>query len=393
MANVRPRPKFDGNDALWRGVSDWMTGVVRCDSLAPARVLAAVADVAIHSGDLLSLTIPGRATRGAWREAFNKLRAFLLFSAARESIGPGGRPDPGLPELVGRVQKFDPYRGLWTAEGLGYFHASEELNRGPEPRGLLAPDRTRGIPDRCLIPLHTGMGLAFANFVVPAMTAQASRSEIRHRVDEFLSLCETNAAPGYSGAAIESLGLVVRNVRPRLVQAMGEELAAVGGGVPERFWHGFGRGLYFSPLNLLPCTSAAWPSVRIAQREPPHALGRSNALAGLAWAVTLVNIRDPEVIELFLGRHRRELGDASAFADGVRSAAAIWYDWAPGSLYLHALCRYRPRDSRSAERWDRYARSPCGEEFTELYRLLKRDGLMGELFRVSGPESPVMGAQ
>jgi len=393
MTNPPRWSAFDGSDALRHGARDWMTSVVQWNSLAPARVLDTIFNVAFHSGDLLALAVPGRASRGAWREGFNKVRAFLLFASALESHSRAGRPAEGLSELVEWASRLDPYRGLWTTEGLGFFYAAHEVKRGNgRTQGLLTSERVPGIPGRCLIPLHTGMGLAFASDIVQDMNRRTDRSEIRRRVEDFLALCESNAAPGYAGAAVESLGLVTRNVRPRLVQVVGEELKAVGGDAVARFWHGYGRGLYFSPLNVLPCTSTVWPSVRIALREPPNALARLNASAGLAWAVTLVNIRDPEVIELFLRRHGRELTEPSAFADGVRSAAAVWRDWAPESQYLHALCRYRPRGAASTEQWDRYARGPCADDFSELYRSLKRDNLMGELFRVHDPESSAMGA-
>jgi hypothetical protein len=390
MSRSQHRPAFDGNGALWRGMRDWVVGPLRPEALAPGRVLAALSDVVRHSGDLLALAAPGRAGRGAWREGFNKLRAFLLFAAASESMPRPGQPTVELPGLVERALRLDPYRGLWTTEGLGYFHATESLRGAATPRDLLGPDRTRGIPAHCLIPLHTGMGLAFATEQVQAMGVRTPRPELRRRIEDYLSLCESNAAPGYAGAAVESFGLAARNMRPRLVAPLGEELAKFGTDLAARFWHGYGRGLYFSPLNVLPCTSSAWPSVRIARREPPHELGRSNALAGLAWAVTLVNIRDPDVIELFLHRHRRDLADPSAFADGVRSAAAVWFDWAPQSPYLQALCRYRPRGARdsAAEQWDRYARGPCGEDFPGHYGLLKRENRLEELFRY-GESDPV----
>jgi hypothetical protein len=378
-----------GTEALRRGVRDWMFGAVQWDMLAPTRVVATVADIAFHSGDLLALAAPGRACRGAWREGFNKLRTFLLFSAASEYMSGSGDPASRLPVIIESVLRLDSYRGLWMTEGLGYFCSSAALQCYGSPRGLLGPDRNFAIPDRCLIPLHTGMGLAFAMHEIQSMNPSTTALDIRRHVEGYLALCTANSAPGYAGAAVESLGLVARNLRPRLVSAIAEELAPFGKDTLSRFWHGFGRGLYFSPMNVLPCTSTAWPSVRVARREPHCDLGRSNALAGLAWAVTLVNIRQPEVIEWFINRHRRDLTDSSAFASGVRSAAAVWHDWAPQSQYLQALCRYQPRrvTPSAASQWDRYARSPCGEDFRELYRLLKTENMLDELFHFSGLNS------
>src|SRR5262249_32373589 len=155
------------------------------------------------------------------------------------------------------------------------------------------PAAVQGVPSRWLIPLHTGMGLALAGDHLRTTRGRGPWADPRRGGEAFLTRCRENSMQGYARACAEAPCLMALNGRPAPVPVIDRELSALGGDLPDRFWHGFGRALYFSPANFLPCTSMVWPSIRRAGREPPHASGRSNALAGLAWALTLVNIRDP----------------------------------------------------------------------------------------------------
>ena len=70
---------------------------------------------------------------------------------------------------------------------------------------------------------------------------------------------------------MEALGLVTRLRCPELVRIVDWRLSAIDPELVGYFWHGVGRGLYFLPLNALPCASSSWRAVGDgARRGTPH---------------------------------------------------------------------------------------------------------------------------
>ena len=216
-------------------------------------------------------------------ELANKLEAFERFQQA------SAIPHPA---------ELGTYPFLWTAEGLGYAWAAVD-----PPRRFL-----ERLPDRAAIPLHTGAALFFATRLL-----ETDRSATG--LEGWLALWAENALPGYRDLAAEALGLVARNLYPYRVQGLGDWLQWAAPDLAELFWHGVGRGLYFAPTHALPWSGAAGRAFRKACDEPPHEPGRLNATAGLSWALTLVNIRHPEVLADVLWRHGHEIASGEAFAN------------------------------------------------------------------------------
>jgi len=251
---------------------------------APRAMVKVGLETMCHSAQIMGQLAPTEATRGSWVELLNKLDAFTCFSYADQFD----------------LTTLDPYRRLWVTEGHGYMRAESALHGR--------------ILDSDLIPLHTGMGLAFA------CRAMKTNATTREKIGIFLELCDRHALDGYGGACYEALGLVVRNLYPESVAPCLENLTEE---LRQYFWHGVGRGIYFIPTNLSPLTSAPWRPARMAKREPPDETGRLNAIAGLVWAVTLVNIRNPEILDLFRRHHGSEL-PVSACQDGICSAMQVW---------------------------------------------------------------------
>ena len=156
----------------------------------------------------------------------------------------------------------------------------------------------------------------------------------------------------------------------RAVPALARALGETDGDLEARFWHGVGRGLYFLP--------AGRPLAR-ALREPPHALGRANAMAGLAWAITLICLPHPGVLDRFLSRHCGRIEDADSFRHGIAAAALVWCRSAGQDELLHRLLAY---PSQAPERWQAWVRRPCERALGEQFPILVRDGGWDELFRV-----------
>ena len=371
-----------GRDCLYRGIVDSMFGTFMHAASQPSNTIKAVVDLTLNWPDMVRLAAPGRANRIAWMEFRNKVDAFRWFATADTTLQFPQEGKRDLSMLLHRVDALEPYQGLWTLEGLGFYYAAAALQNSACSSSLFAGRLGQQLPARYLVPLHTGMGLAFASNLLESCTTESPAMQLRQQTDRFVRLCRDNAKTGYSGAGIEALGLIARIVRPRLVPLLDKQLLSMERELAGQFWHGVGRGLYFSPTNVLPCSSVVWPSLRKACAEPPHELARLNAVAGFAWAATLVNLRDPEVLEMLLSRHGSELLHTDAFANGVRSAAIVWHDWAPGTPYLEQICSYQAKITRSdsVESWNRNATSHCHGVLQRTYDALKRRGRLDDVF-------------
>jgi hypothetical protein len=195
-------------------------------------------------------------------------------------------------------------------------------------------------------------------------------------------MCRQNSRPGYVGAALESLGLVTRDFHPQaLVPVIDRELGPLDEEAQAYFWHGVGRAIYFSPTYFLPVGRSPWQAVEMARGEAPHELGRQNAIAGLAWAVTMVNLLQPQVLESVIRQHADEFARDDAFSDGVASSLIMRYDTSPGQEFIAAFLGHQPTDPGLATWWDNLVRGPCAEALGRYYPVLKEQGRLGEVFR------------
>jgi len=337
-----------------------------------------------RSVEMLDAALPERLGL-AWRELANKLAAFADFQYAHRILGLFDETD--LADALERAGELGSYRRLWLLEGLGFAFAESEWDDGAPPRGLLAGRRLDAVPASGWLPLHTGLGLSLARRRLYRLDARRNADAVAAAVVDFTRLCDANARGGYGQAIFEGLGLVVRQLEPAAVAAVDRELARRDE-PPDRerralFWHGVGRGLYFLVSQLYPGSLSR--AFDLARREPAHALGRRNAMAGLAWAATLVNFRHPEVLEAFLENHAGgwSAEDEGAFGHGVSSAFLFWLDAAGDDRLWRAFRDHRPAAAND-ERWRRLVAAPCAEAH-ERYPELKRGERLGEIFRDLGP--------
>lgn len=95
-------------------------------------------------------------------------------------------------------------------------------------------------------------------------------------------------------------------------------------------------------------------------QEPPHEAGRRNAVAGYIWALTLVNIRNPEIVAEFLNRKAAHLHEPQAFVNGLCSALIIWCDAQPNLRQVEDFIDYRVRSLAGplSQLWTTYVRRP-----------------------------------
>jgi hypothetical protein len=301
--------------------------------------------------------LPDRDQRLVWQEFRNKALAFELFANVDSVLQLRPGHSYSAAELIERALRLDPYESVWAVEGVGHFLAE----RRRDATQLLFSADSAGVPPRLFVPLHVGMGLSAANRILGTLRRNPTQQEVREAVESFTRLCRSSSQPGFEPVAYEALGLVTRNVYPHLVQSVARQSAEIEAELEEYFWHGVGRGLYFLPANAMPASCAPWIAVKAAEREAPHELARRNMLAGLVWAITLVNLRHPEIPALFLKLHGDVVCQNDVFRNGLTSAILIWLDSCPEDPTLRSFFRYRPDpgDRDLCKLWDEQVTHPC----------------------------------
>lgn len=369
-------------DSLQRGMVDLMFSLVTVDAMTSRHLTKLTVEVLQQSAEVGSWCMPGYDNRLAWQEFRNKLQAFNVFEHVDVALHLPAGADVCLTALVEQARAFGFYRAVWAVEGLGRYYAQRAWRRGT-PQHLLTADQVSALPVSSLLPLHTGMGLSFAEHLLATLELPPADTTIDRVLQQFIALCKGNARPGYTGAVMEALGLVTRLSYPNLTLVVDRRLSAIAPDIVDYFWHGVGRGLYFLPFNSLPSADSTWRAVELAQGEAPHTLGQRNALAGLAWAVTLVNIRHPEILVAFLKRYGHILTSSDAFANGVSSALIIWFGMQGYDPYLRAFYHYQPdaSDPGLVQLWNSQVRG-LGYEALPLYdSVLQAQHSLDEVFR------------
>jgi hypothetical protein len=234
--------------------------------------------------------------RARWLELRNKVAAYKLFQGHYRDGGAGPEALLGL----------DPYARLFAAEGYAYRNVARAASASELPPWLSR------------IAVHAGVGLRLAESALKRIDAGEREG---HVLDEFSAACGRDSLEGFGGIVEEALGFAARTLRPRLVGRLDERLRATDARWRARFWHGAGRGIYFTLGNLLPSRAAPWGGVRLCSSEPPDEASRRNALSGFCFALTLVNLRQAEVRDAFFKHHAARRDDCS---DGARAALSVW---------------------------------------------------------------------
>ena len=354
-------------------------GVLTLAARAPRYATRLALELARRSAGTVERLTPRAEARVAWKELENKLEAFTLFECVE--LPPDPRAPGVLAAEVRRAAAHGPFRSVWVVEGIGHDQAEAAWARTDSPQALLSGPETGDLPETSLVPLHSGMGLSLANRCLADVRADRAE-ETPAALDRFQRLCESNARPGYFGAAYEAIGLVVRNVYPALLDAADSALFGQTE-LRDYFWHGVGRALYLGPGSLLPESAHRARALSFPPVED-GAAGR-NVAAGLAWAVTLVNLRSPHVLAAALDILRPDLAD-DAVADGVTSALTVWRAAAPDDSSVQALGEWRSGDAiaASGRGWLAEAVARAAGRYAEV----RASGEFGGLFRCRTEAGP-----
>ena len=369
---------------VFRLADVWQRGVVdltfSATALDGAGILHAATELVQPMFAVLDLLAPGSDTEASAQELANKLELLDLVRNAESWLGLSPRAQTNLARRIERAYGLGPFLALWGVETVGIDYATRQLQGAGLPSRLLRTGEGGEAPPATLTMLHAGMGLGFAQKLFEPLGPGASAGRIRATLEQFVQLCRNNSRPGYGGAALEALGLVIYRFHRALVGAVDTHLSEIQGDLPAYFWHGLGRAVYLSSEYVLPWKRIDW---RTVADIAPHQVGRRNLVAGLAWAITLINMRHPRVLESLLRHHGAALTDDDAFANGVASSLLVRYDTTPDAVFLATFCQYGQslRDPRLAALWTNEVERLCRQAIIHLHPRLQREQRFEKVFR------------
>jgi hypothetical protein len=369
---------FFMGDGLQRAATDGFFDLLRPQTWMPGNILRLGSDALRQGVQLSRILLPDQANL-AWQELKNKLEVFILVKNLESILHlPTGQFIP-LPQLVEKAYTVSPFSALWAVEGLGHYYTDMYWKTKGVPHGLLSEEQAP-VPPKSLLMLHAGMGLAFADRLLGNLTSQATGDQVRSTLEYFLTLCRNNSRPGYLGAAIESLGLVTRDFYSDLVQRVEQQLRQIAPEFLGFFWHGVGRALYFSREYFMPVLRTVWSGV---DTEVSNASDRLSAMAGLTWAVTLVNMRQPAIMENMVRSYIENSDLTEGFTNGVMSSIIMRADTTPDASFTSTFYQHRPRanDPRLAATWQNRIAIPAQVALHTYYPVLQQHHALDQVFR------------
>jgi hypothetical protein len=331
------------------------------------------------------------------REFGAKLAAYYL---VRLRVQPrAARGDGELADLVAETCRRDPRHTAFLLERLCYDFVKGRWPTAGEPRHLLDGAAADRLPERSLILLHAGLGMALSEILLRPMRPGGPAASCDAALDRFAGLVAANARPELAAVAFESLGLMVRRFLPRLHGAVESRMRDRDPRLAAFYWHGAGRAIYFLPGSFHPFPGTARRGIEACRREPPAASLRLDALAGYGFAAAMINLRHPELVARLL--RYLEPHEVEALASGVAGALLTRRHTCPEDPAVGAFLRplAAPRrppaaaaaaaaagaggtaDARLAELWDRQVRGPCAEALDHAYPLLRARGELAALAR------------
>lgn len=323
------------------------------------------------SAEAVCALLPRSTCGDAWLEFANKLHAYHIFASASAGAGLSGAGS--LAGTIPALRCLDTWERVWTIEGIGYWFANSALRRKPSPAGFFGDRSFDALPTNVMIPLHTGAGLALAE---AALGSKEGRAGAR-----FWRECQELSAAGYAEPMFEALGLVTITMYPHLTRQIDRELSDLHPNLSAYFWHGAGRGLYFSPFGFVPVPAACRVMAEKSQRLPSSAIGRANALAGLSWAITLVNIRHPWILEGRAWEMAQWIQPGGPFLNGLKSSLIVWQNIVPEDPHVEGLQHFRPGNSASCELWGR-SFAEAATDARRVSQAVCSSGQLGAMFRI-----------
>jgi hypothetical protein len=299
-----------------------------------------------------------------------------------------GIPERGEFDLASFVEKaysVGEFESIWTVEGLGHVYSQRtwQLNwdASDDARGLMTDGQATCLPECSLTMMHAGLGLCLSESLVKRLSPDASAREVERVMGTFIRLCHNNSRPGYTGCALESLGLLTRCFNYQLVNLIQEVLADMDPLAWEFFWRGAGRAIYFAPAHLIQPLYSPWIAV---DQETQNRRVHDILISGLSWPTNLVNMRSPKIFERFIRRYGVSQKNQQPIALGVASSTTMALDVMPQSSVVRAYLEYTPlsTDPDVQHLWEQLVRIPVSKALSCYQPTLKRRGIMDQVFRM-----------
>jgi hypothetical protein len=333
----------------------------------------------------VTLFIPGQNARIAYREARNKSWIMSLVNNLEQGFPPLGTFEPmlELPRMVDRCYEMGDFPAVWGVEGLGLYHVEACKSKHIPLKNILSVPPLDKLRLDSMTMLHAGIGLSAARGCLTGLTAGSPPAQLRKALEQFITICRDNSRPGYLGCAFESLGLVSLVLHnPDMARALDRELATLDPVVATFMWRGAGRALYFHPAHFIPGIHCAWRGIAKSRAIAPHETARQNLRAGVAWPTTIVNIRDPEVMERVLLYQGENDPDRDLFVNGVMSSMVMRYDTSPNDPTIRPFIDHRPDPGNAllCRLWKRDIKEPIEMAINEVHPVLKANDAIDEVF-------------
>jgi hypothetical protein len=329
---------------------------------------------------LINFVIPGRNARILAMEASNKGHIMTLVNGLASYVDAEFKTP--VQTIVEKCYALGPFPALWAIEGTGKDICEWHMARNPKPARIMPDAKLDPQWEGAWLMLHAGMGMGFAKYYVDRMKTK-SNDEIRNAVVSTVDLCRANSRPGYFGAAMESLGLVSRFMgNSSYCRSVHNVLTDYAPDAVGFFWRGVGRAVYFHPINFMPGFLHPCRAIKMCAREAPNAEMRENMLAGMAWAMTVVNMTTPQVMEWILENHDDYFSGSPGFFNGVVSSVVMRFDTTPGLDLIQQFMKHKP-DSRNqvlTGLWNSKIKGSLETAMNMVYPVLKKHQRLDEVF-------------
>jgi hypothetical protein len=370
---------FQVGDLAQDALFGFAGSVLTLKVLSPKYIGNVTSSIAKTSKEAVQTLAPREARRLMVERLQN---AFTVIGFVNQVDAPSEfSPDGTYPmaETIAKGYDKGDYQSLWAIEGTGERYADAFLTAGNPFTGILRTGAGADVPDKSLLMMHAGIGIAFAKEAMKSITPYSSGSEIRDALKRFIDRCLDNSRPGYEGATLESLGLVTRTWYGQMVRLAPDQLREIDPVYAEYFWRGAGRAMFFTPLNMMP----GFSPFDSAEEEPPDEVARLNARAGVSWAFNLVNLRQPEISANLMGRKSAQIFANDGFMNGLLSTFVMATDMIPEDPWVARFCAYEPNpgDSAAVSAWNTHIGADLAARIDLYRKTLKEHNILGQVFR------------
>ncbi len=326
----------------------------------------------------MSLVIPGRNASTVRTETANKSRIMQLVNGIANYVGKDNSTPLGA--IVDKCYALGDFPALWAIEGVGKDLAEWHMARDAFPKDMLRAEMLEPRQAGAWLMLHAGIGMGFARVPIQSLPAGASDAQVGDVAMRAVDLCRANSMQGYAGAAIESIGLVSRFMRePAFCRQIHKALDKRDPDAATYYWRGVGRCLYFHPANFAPGFSRPYRALPMIEAEAPSADLKNGMVAGFSWALTVVNMSTPEVMEWVLG-NVDELTSQPAFTNGITSSVVMRHDTTPNFQLPRDFMNHRPADPKIAKRWEEKVGASIAFALGQAHPALAKAGRLEEVF-------------